>query len=503
MLRVDPAVREPDAEATLILSLASAWMYSDLDTLEKAISVYGDWDFARISVRNDALFVASDVCFIQSRCRRLLILCVKGTEPGNLFNWLTDASVVAAILFARARPRRLRPQRRCDVVDHRQASRRGAPRRCTSVMSSRAPRYPSRPNVASTPAAGHAPEAQGKLEALFITGHSLGAAMAALIAARLFTDSRYGEIRQRLRGVYTFGQPMIGDAGFAARAEELFGDRLFRFVYANDIVPRLPPLSTGYFVHFGKAHRSRGQGVDVRGQDRGPDAHAPRERGGRHLRLGEGAAAHHPMGAGAVLVGRSLAGQLRGGVAARARPSQPSSDSGSSRRAPRPRPSARRRAAVGVRLRAPRDASIWRCVTARPRLPREAAATGGAVMNQETLAPRTVFQGCYEILSLLRESRLAVVYEGRQIASGQPVVLKIMRLPRDDGPADLARRRSTRFLREMRRCARFTIPASSGPSTRGRPTRVSSMLSSSACPGRAWPSCCRPKARSSRRRRGT
>ncbi|MDC0680814.1 nSTAND1 domain-containing NTPase [Sorangium atrum] len=79
-------------------------------------------------------------------------------------------------------------------------------------------------------------------------------------------------------------------------------------------------------------------------------------------------------------------------------------------------------------------------------------------MNQENLAPRTVFQGCYEILSLLWESRLAVVYEGRRITSGQPVVLKIMRLPRDGGPADLARRRSARFLREMRRCARLHHP---------------------------------------------
>ncbi|WP_437327545.1 lipase family protein [Sorangium sp. So ce381] len=102
-------------------------------------------------------------------------------------------------------------------------------------MSSRAPRYPRAPASRRRLLPGMRP-AQGKLEALFITGHSLGAAMAAHIAARLFTDSKYGEIRQRPRGVYTFGQPMIGDAGFAARAEELFGDRLFRFVYSNDIV---------------------------------------------------------------------------------------------------------------------------------------------------------------------------------------------------------------------------------------------------------------------------
>jgi hypothetical protein len=266
MLRVDPAMREPDAEATLILSLASAWMYSDLDTLEKAMSVYGDWDLARINVRNDALFVASDVCFIQSRCRRLLILCVKGTEPGNLFNWLTDASVASQRFYSLGHVHG-GFARNVDVMwsiidKHLAAALRGEHIRDVLPGTEISPR----PNVASTPAVGHAPEAQGKLEALFITGHSLGAAMATLIAARLFTDSKYGEIRQRLRGVYTFGQPMIGDAGFAARAGELFGDRLFRFVYANDIVPRLPPLSTGCFVHFGRAHRSRGQGWTYEGK---------------------------------------------------------------------------------------------------------------------------------------------------------------------------------------------------------------------------------------------
>ncbi|WP_155798272.1 serine/threonine-protein kinase, partial [Sorangium cellulosum] len=79
-------------------------------------------------------------------------------------------------------------------------------------------------------------------------------------------------------------------------------------------------------------------------------------------------------------------------------------------------------------------------------------------MNQGILAPRTVFQDRYEILSLLRESRRAVVYEARQLASGQPIVLKILRLSRDEAPADLTRRRRARFLQEMRRCARLDHP---------------------------------------------
>ncbi|XXT20325.1 protein kinase [Sorangium sp. So ce429] len=79
-------------------------------------------------------------------------------------------------------------------------------------------------------------------------------------------------------------------------------------------------------------------------------------------------------------------------------------------------------------------------------------------MNQAILDPGTMFQGRYEIFSLLRESRLAVVYEGRQIASEQPIVLKILRLARDEDPAELGRRRGARLLREVRRCARLRHP---------------------------------------------
>ncbi|WP_437284527.1 lipase family protein [Sorangium sp. So ce406] len=266
LLRVDPATREPDSDATLILSLASAWMYSDPDTLKKALCVYGEWNFVRVSVENNALFLASDVCFIQSRCRRLLILCVKGTEPGNIFNWLTDASVASQRFHALGRvhggfARNIGVM--WDMIDrHFLAALRGenihdvlpgnVDSPCTAVRSS---------------ADGEpAPESPGKLEALYITGHSLGAAMAALAAARLFTDNKYSDIRRLLRGVYTFGQPMVGDAAFAARAEELLGDRFFRFVYANDIVPRLPPLSTGRFAHFGRAYRSTGEGWTYEGR---------------------------------------------------------------------------------------------------------------------------------------------------------------------------------------------------------------------------------------------
>ncbi|WP_437288358.1 nSTAND1 domain-containing NTPase [Sorangium sp. So ce406] len=78
--------------------------------------------------------------------------------------------------------------------------------------------------------------------------------------------------------------------------------------------------------------------------------------------------------------------------------------------------------------------------------------------KQETLAPRTVFQGRYEILSSPEETALAAVYHGRQIASGQPVVLEVVRLLPEGVSEDVARRRRAHFLREMRRYARLGHP---------------------------------------------
>ncbi|MGK3963683.1 protein kinase [Sorangium sp. So ce118] len=79
-------------------------------------------------------------------------------------------------------------------------------------------------------------------------------------------------------------------------------------------------------------------------------------------------------------------------------------------------------------------------------------------MIPEILAPGTVFQGRYELLSLLRESNHVVVYQGRQIAGGQPVVLQVVRLDRAGVSAGMARRCRARFLREMRSCARLHHP---------------------------------------------
>jgi hypothetical protein len=94
------------------------------------------------------------------------------------------------------------------------------------------------------------------LEALYITGHSLGGAMAAMTAAMLRHESKFRRLAERLRAVYTFGLPMIGDPSFAraCQRDDFLREHVFRYVNDNDVVPHLPPKTSGPFRHFGREY---------------------------------------------------------------------------------------------------------------------------------------------------------------------------------------------------------------------------------------------------------
>jgi hypothetical protein len=96
------------------------------------------------------------------------------------------------------------------------------------------------------------------LQALYITGHSLGGAMATLAAYKIATDPTYSGVNDKLRGVYTYGSPMVGNGAFAAMWKQrgILEGRLFGHVYANDVVPHLPPGSAGDFAHVGRVFAS-------------------------------------------------------------------------------------------------------------------------------------------------------------------------------------------------------------------------------------------------------
>lgn len=74
-----------------------------------------------------------------------------------------------------------------------------------------------------------------KGRALWITGHSLGAALATLATARLRLEKD-----EPVNGLYTFGSPRVGDREFARNFNADFEAGAFRYVNNNDIVTRVP-----------------------------------------------------------------------------------------------------------------------------------------------------------------------------------------------------------------------------------------------------------------------
>jgi hypothetical protein len=250
-----------------LLAIVSAWAYADAQTLSNVLQRVGllhhRCEF--FAIGNDALFVHARAYLIQSQCGRLGILCFRGTEPVDVINWMVNASVA---------PRPFISSEEGGGHVHGGFYRNVEAlwptllERLETITLGR-PLFMGAPSLKDT---GVIPLPEGgrrglqeaklqKLEALFITGHSLGGAMAAIAAALLFKGSpeeveRTAPLRQVLRGVYTYGQPFVGDAAFARRCVG-FDSRVFRHVYANDIVPRLPPRAMGHFKHFGREYRWR------------------------------------------------------------------------------------------------------------------------------------------------------------------------------------------------------------------------------------------------------
>jgi predicted lipase len=78
---------------------------------------------------------------------------------------------------------------------------------------------------------------------LYITGHSLGAALATVATQRLEHNPR---IREKIAACYTFGSPRVGNSDYDIE----FKSPIYRVVNTTDIVTVIPLLAMGY-IHIG------------------------------------------------------------------------------------------------------------------------------------------------------------------------------------------------------------------------------------------------------------
>jgi len=83
--------------------------------------------------------------------------------------------------------------------------------------------------------------AAGGVDSIYVTGHSLGAALSVLTAV-----SVKGKYPDTPVAIYNFGLPRVGNQAFAQFFESL-NIPVFRVVNFDDIVPHVPPQSMGFY----------------------------------------------------------------------------------------------------------------------------------------------------------------------------------------------------------------------------------------------------------------
>lgn len=91
---------------------------------------------------------------------------------------------------------------------------------------------------------------------LYITGHSLGAALATIATQHLEHDSA---LRDQIAACYTFGSPRVGDKEFDLE----FKSSIYRVINTTDIVTVVPLLLMGY-IHIGDVRFLEANMGDIR-----------------------------------------------------------------------------------------------------------------------------------------------------------------------------------------------------------------------------------------------
>jgi triacylglycerol lipase len=153
------------------------------------------------------LVVARTHCFVCTR-GDTAIVAFAGTDPIDVANWITNFTVG-------------------QVPDGTTIGHEIAAASVWPVLKARLQRLPAGTHV-------------------FVTGHSLGGALAVLIARNIVKEQIAS-----VAAVYTFGMPRAGNRDFASTYNAALGARTFRLVHGNDLVPTVAPSFLN-FQHVGR-----------------------------------------------------------------------------------------------------------------------------------------------------------------------------------------------------------------------------------------------------------
>ncbi len=267
-LLADPDLSHPDPTTAQVMSTAAGYAYGDIGTVAMMMTRMGleNSQCRQISRSVDAMLINSTAHLVQSYDRELVVLAFRGTPPLDIISWLLDADVyperiAAATPEGEATDHEVHAgfYRNVRVTRHEILEALLRALKGESILGE--PTDGGLEHIASSGAREEASTGKREpLKALYVTGHSLGGAMAVLFSSMLVMseNEKYQELAARLRAVYTFGQPMVGGESYTKAAAEAFAERripVLRYVYKRDPIPHLPPDILGDYVHFGQEYR--------------------------------------------------------------------------------------------------------------------------------------------------------------------------------------------------------------------------------------------------------
>ena len=233
-----PSTSEPDRVIARTLATASAYCYADdIGVMTTSLSRLGLSDNVTTAVTQtiDAMLIYTSAFLTRSADGRVGVLTYRGTMPTSMVNLALDFDMRGSPLGepGAARPRRTARLRSLpdggQVHEGWYLNLRATEHEITSVLEA---------------------WVDGGVEAIYVTGHSYGAAQSVLMGYQLAAHSP--EIFAKVRGIYSFAQPMVGNREFADAAGPALEGRLFRFIYEKDVVPAIPMTAARpHYVHFG------------------------------------------------------------------------------------------------------------------------------------------------------------------------------------------------------------------------------------------------------------
>jgi Lipase (class 3) len=237
----------PDDTVRHVLATCCGYAYGDKDVVATMMTRMGldRPNLAEITISVDAMLLRSTAYIVQSRDGRVAILCYRGTPPLDLISWSLDAEI---------EPEQIDIGRQGDPL---RGDVHGGFYRNVRASRSDVVKVLLRALQGQSIVRGGGGVAK-PLEALYITGHSLGGAMALLMAMMLQkTQPRtdYRKIADKVIAVYTFGQPMVASRQLADDLQQdwFFREMVVRYIYNRDVIPQLPPLAD--YAHFGREYQ--------------------------------------------------------------------------------------------------------------------------------------------------------------------------------------------------------------------------------------------------------